>query len=164
MGRICVDALSAITRVPMDADDLRDMASSRARAAAAAAAAARARSLPRRRPCPRSSSPSGDAQSNGEGRAVVGSSVAADAPSSGGVNAEGYSSAYGMAAFCLDSSCEVGRVALVYGGAPIAGCIDGVGGSSSSNNKHGERGGGTKASATRELSSPEVWLQDLSCR
>lgn len=163
VGRICVDGLSAIMRVPLDADDLRDMASSRARASAAAAAAAKARSLSRRRACPSSSSPS-DAQSNGEGRPLVGASVAADTPSSGGVNNKGghSSSAYGIAAFCLDSSCEVGRVALVYGGAPIAGCVDDIGGG---NSKHRERSrGGTKASATRELSSPEVWLQDLSCR
>ena len=158
IGRICVDALSAIARVPLDADDLRDMTSSRARATAAAAAAAKARSLPWRRARPGSSSP-GDAKSNGKERPLVGSSVAADTPSSGGDNSSegGYSSAYGIAAFCLDSSCEVGRVALVYGGAPIAGCIDGVGGNRSTP-------GGTKASATRELSSPEVWLQDLSCR
>lgn len=165
IGRICVDALSSITRVPLDADDLRDMASSRARAIAAAATAANARSLPRRRTCPLSSTP-GDATSNGEGRALVGSSVGADAPFSGGVNSEGYSSAYGIASFCLDSSCEVGRVALVYGGAPIAGCDDRIAGSSSSSsNKHrGRSRSGTKASATRELSSPEIWLQDLSCR
>eukprot|EP00903_Cladosiphon_okamuranus_P005387 g5378.t1 len=125
IGRICVDALPTITRVPLDADDLRDMTSSRARATTAAAAAAKARSLPRRRACPRpSSSPSpSNTQSNGEGRAIVGSSVAADAPSAGGANSEGgcssSSSAYGIAAFCLDSSCEVGRVALVYGGAPV---------------------------------------------
>lgn len=167
IGRVCVDALSAITRVPLDADDLRDVASSRARATAAAAAAAKARSLPRGRACPRPFSPSpSDAKSNGEGRAVVGSSIAADASSSGGASSEGgygSSSAYGIAAFCLDSSCEVGRVALVYGGDPIAGCIDDIGGRS--NNKQRERSrGGTKASATRALSSPEVWLQDLSCR
>lgn len=162
VGRICVDALSAITRVPLDADDLGDMASSRARAATAAAAAARARSLPHRRACARSSSPR-DAKTNDEGPTLVGPSVAADKPSSGVANPEGYTSAYGIAAFCLDSSCEVGRVALVYGGAPIAGCADGVAGSSS--DKHRERSrGAAKASATRELSSPEVWLQDLSCR
>lgn len=164
VGRICVDTLSAMTRVPLDADDLRDMASSRARATAAAAAAGKASSFPRRRACPRSSSGS-DATSNGEGRSLAGSSVAVDTPSSGGVNTGGYSSAYGIAAFCLDSSCEVGRVALVYGGAPVAGCIDGIDGGSSSNNKHRDCSrGGTKAPTTRELSSPEVWLQDLSCR
>lgn len=163
VGRICVDALSAITRVPLDADDLRDMASSRARAAAVAAAAAKARSLPRRRTCPCPSSPS-EAKSNGEGRALVGSSVAADTPSSGGGNTGGYSSAYGIAAFCLDSSCEVGRVALVYGGAPIAGGDYGIEGSTSSNKPRERSRAGTKPSAARELSSPEVWLQDLSCR
>eukprot|EP00752_Nemacystus_decipiens_P001796 g1735.t1 len=163
VGRMCVDPLSAIKRVPLDADDLRDMTASRARATAAAAAAAKARSLPRRRGGPRSSSPD-DPLSNGGERALSRSSVAGDTPSSGGANSEGgYSSAYGIAAFCLDSSCEVGRVALVYGGAPITGCIDDVGGSS--NSKHRERRReGTKALATRELSSPEVWLQDLSCR
>jgi len=136
VGRVCVEPLSAITRIPLDADDLRDMASSRARAAAAAAAAARARSLPRRRPSPPSSSPAaGDAKVEGISGARIGQrrplgrpGVTADgAPSSGGFEAGGNDdSTYGIAAFSLDSSCEVGRVALVYGGAPMAGCVDGV--------------------------------------
>lgn len=198
VGRIRVDPLSAITRVPLDADDLRDMAYSRARAAAAASAAARARSLPRRRSSPRSScspgannegtnvDPSGaSATGNGDVLSVAGSAVAtatatakADSSSSDGINTNGGSGGeYGIAAFCLDSSCEVGRVALVFGGAPIVGCSsDDVHDNSSnsglrgrdlgsSNSKHRERtGGGKRASATQELSNPEVWLQDLSCR
>lgn len=189
VGRIRVDPLSAITRVPLDADDLRDMAYSRARAAAAAAAAARARLLPRRRPSPCPSPSPGDnegtnidgngvsAAGSGDMLALAGSAAAADASSVDGVNTNGCnSSEYGIAAFCLDSSCEVGRVALVFGGAPIAGCSgddshdssSGLRGrdlGSSSNSKHRERsGGGKRASATQELSNPEVWLQDLSCR
>lgn len=188
VGRICVDPLLAITRVPLDADDLRDMAYSRARAAAAAAATAKARSLPRRRP---SSSP-GD---NDEGASLHAQAVSAagsggvlalgrfaataatvDATSSDGVNMNSCgSSEYGIAAFCLDSSCEVGRVALVFGGAPIVGCSNDESHDSSSsglrgrdlgsNIKRRDRNGGRKRTpATQELSNPEVWLQDLSCR
>lgn len=180
VGRVCVDPLSAITRIPLDGDDLRDMASSRARAAAAAAAAARARLLPHRRPSPPSSSPVGGGKAegvsgagNGERRPLGRPGVKADgAPSSGGFDAGGSDSAYGIAAFSLDSSCEVGRVALVYGGVPMAGCVDGVGaggprcrGLGNGNNDRRERSrGGAKASVAQELSNPEVWLQDLSCR
>ncbi len=180
VGRVCVDPLSAITRIPLDADDLRDMASSRARAAAAAAAAARARSLPHRRPSPPSSSPAGDGKAEGVSgagigeRRPIGRPGATDdgSPSSDGFDAGGSYSAYGIAAFSLDSSCEVGRVALVYGGAPTTGCVDGVGAGgpgdrglgNGSNNRRERSRGGAKASVAQELSSPEVWLQDLSCR
>ncbi|CAM9451377.1 unnamed protein product [Ectocarpus sp. 8 AP-2014] len=180
IGRIRVDSLSAMTRVPLDEDDLRDMAYARARAAAAAAAAAaRARSLPRRRPRAPSSGHGGnglDAKGfHGGGTASV--LAVTDAPSSSEDHAKtpatsSSSSAYGIAAFCLDSSCEVGRVALVYGGTPVMGS-GGDGdfgerrerpGSSSNSNTREKDSSRNKTSATQELSNPEVWLQDLSCR
>ncbi|CAN0515808.1 unnamed protein product [Ectocarpus sp. 12 AP-2014] len=178
IGRIRVDSLSAMTRVPLDKDDLRDMAYSRARAAAAAAAAASARSLPRRRPRAPSSSHGDnglDAKgAHGGGTAAV--LAATDAPSSSEDHAKtpatSSSSAYGIAAFCVDSSCEVGRVALVYGGTPVMGS-GGDGdfgerrerpGNSSNSSTREKDSSRNKASARQELSNPEVWLQDLSCR
>lgn len=171
-----------MTRVPLDEDDLRDMAYARARAAAAAAAAAaRARSLPSRRP----RAPSSGHGDNGlDAKGVHGGGTAAvlaatDAPSSSEDHAKtpatssSSSSAYGIAAFCLDSSCEVGKVALVYGGTPVmrSGGDGDFGerrerpGSSSSNSNTREKDSSrNKASATQELSNPEIWLQDLSCR
>lgn len=179
IGRIHVDSLSAMTRVPLDEDDLRDMGYARARAAAAAAAVeARARSLPRRRRRAPSSG-QGDNGLHAKGFHVGGTAAvlaATDAPSSSEDHAKtpatSSGSAYGIAAFCLDSSCEVGRVALVYGGTPVTG----FGGDrdfgvrlespcSRSNSNTREKGSSRiKASATQELSNPEVWLQDLSCR
>ncbi|CAN0091622.1 unnamed protein product [Ectocarpus sp. 4 AP-2014] len=180
IGRIRVDSLSAMTRVPLDEDDLRDMAYARARAAAAAAAAAaRARSLPRR--CPRAPS-SGHGDNGLDAKGVHGGGTAAvlaatEASSSSEDHAKtpatiSSSSPYGIAAFCLDSSCEVGRVALVYGGTPVMGS-GGDGqfgdrrerpGSSSNGNTREKDSGRNKTSAAQELSNPEVWLQDLSCR
>ncbi|CAN0287442.1 unnamed protein product [Hapterophycus canaliculatus] len=190
VGRTRVNGLSAITRVPLDADDLRDIATSRARAAAAAAAAAaRAQSVPRRQYSPRSSRPKDNSESDvrvedgrggcaGRGRTSV-ASATLDSPSSHGVETDGRSESsrtYGIAAFCLDSACEVGRVALVYGGTPIAGSNHGDGhagrsvrhrdfsSNTGSSKETGGDGDGENAPAARELSNPEVWLQDLSCR
>ena len=114
VGRIRINSLSAIKRLPLDSDDLSGIASSRARAAAATAASS-------------SSAPLGG---NGGGKA------------------------YGLAAFSLDSLCEVGVVALVYGGAPL-------------NISYSRQCAGSdklKGASVAELTNPEVWLQDLSCR
>ena len=184
IGRIRIDRLSAMKRVPLDADDLRDMAFSRARASAGTVTSATAtRPLPR--PSPAASfpvSPDGVHQARGgdndittassgraEGQASAHTSVSAssavnhgnggggDGSGEGGGGGKGGGRAYGIAAFCLDSSCEVGRVALVYGGSPTVGDTARRGVSVGR-----DRNG--KGVAVAELASPEVWLQDMSCR
>lgn len=163
VGRICVGRLASITRVPLDADDLSDMASSRARAAAVAAVdVARTGSLLRRP----SSSPLASGGGSDHVRERGGDIRGQVAParrgvaniSSPSVGANGDGGAYGIAAFSLDSSCEVGRVALVYGGAPARSDAKRRGVSRKS------REAGGKGGMVVELASPEVWLQDMSCR
>ncbi|CAM9690629.1 unnamed protein product, partial [Laminaria digitata] len=164
IGSIHVDRLSAIKRVPLDADDLRDMAFSRTRASAGAA-----RTGPLQpRPSPSSSSssplsPGGAHQARDRGSdSTAGSGGRAEGQAPAPAHAGG-GRAYGIAAFCLDSSCEVGRVALVYGGAPTGGDSSarrgvGVGTGAKSRESKG------KGASVAELASPEVWLQDVSCR
>lgn len=110
-GRIRINGLSAITRLPLDSDDLSNIASSCSREAALAA-------------------------------------TTTSAPG-------GCDKAYGIAAFSLDSLCGVGEVALVYGGAPPNNGIPRKGAGS------GEKG---KRTSVAHLTSPEVWLHDMSCR
>lgn len=172
VGRIRIDRLSAIKRLQLDFDDLRGIASSRASSAAAAAAAAASpalggvtSSLPRRSSpaaFPVADSGSGrpgeknDAAKPNISEDRMGSSD--DAESNGG---------YGVAAFSLDSSCEVGRVALVYGGGGGAPTLKGGTISNSSSmrvQQHPNGRGKPTTSSAVELVSPEVWFQDLSCR
>lgn len=141
-GRIRVDRVSAITRIPLDVDDLRSIkASSKASAAAAIAAVA----------------------SVGGG---VSTFSVAPAPPAGALDFDGGDPAenrdtYGVAAFSIDSACEVGRVALVYGAPrrsppPPRGKKSCSGGSTTSVS--------SCSGAEAGLVNPEVWIQDLSCR
>lgn len=128
-GRIYVGGVSAITRIPLDADDLRSIKlSSR----------------------------------------CVADAIAADAPAPapGALDLDrddttGNRDAYDLAAFSIDSACEVGRVALVYG-VPRRSPPPRRRGSRSCS---GENSRVTSRSAVEAwLVNPEVWIQDLSCR
>lgn len=140
VGRIQIGSLSTITRVPLDADDLRDIAFSRARAVSTTASTSTSQTQ-RYPPPPESLSGSAGERLSNSAREKFACS-----------NKRESNSFYGIAAFCLDSSCEVGRVSLVYGVTPA----------SDQPTKHGGIDEGTVKE--RALASPEVWLQDMSCR
>lgn len=147
VGRIGVNRLSSITRVPLDADDLRSIKSAPSNAAAAA-------------------------------RVANGSLGSSPHKKHAGVNADGSESRrrgsalalgdddgrdmYGVAAFALDSACETGRVALVYG-APLSSAAHPQRRKTQSSSPPA-RGHPTSAMAAGGFANPEVWIQDLSCR
>lgn len=136
----------------LEVDDVDDISSSRARAAACPAISTGW--LPRRSTSSHFSSTDGSSnrvggRENGTTRLGNEGKVAADevdSPNGSGCD-------YGIAAFSLDSSCEVGRVVLVYGCAPLS--------DESTRQRPSCKGQGPLVT---EITSPEVWLQDMSCR